>query len=50
MAWKGQNTYYRHFLTDISHTVLITLTSIKNKGSPKLMVKFKDVIMLPRSD
>ena len=49
-AWRGQNTYYRHFLTDINHTVLITLRRIKNKGSPKLMVKFKDVIMLPKSD
>ena len=21
VAWEGQNTYYRHFLTDVKHTV-----------------------------
>ena len=50
VAWKGQNTYFRHFLTDINHTVQITLHRLSRKGYPKLMVKFKDGIMLPVSD
>ena len=50
VAWGGQNTYYRHFLTDIEHTVMITLTRMPRKGFPKLMVKFKDEIMLPESN
>ena len=50
VAFAGQNTYYRHFLTDINHTVQITLYRMDRKGLPKLMVKFKDEVILPESN
>ena len=40
MAFEGQNTYYRHFLTDDTVRIRVTLERLRGKGLPTLFVKF----------
>ena len=39
VAYEGQSSTYRHFITDVNHTIRVTLKRISGKGFPKLMVK-----------
>ena len=50
MAFKDQNTFYRHYLTDKQHTVVVTLKSFPSKGKPKLLVKMKSDVVYPVSN
>lgn len=49
VAFKGQNTYYRHYITENSLTLNFTLTGFTNKGKSKLMVKLKSETVYPKS-
>ena len=49
VAFKGQNTYYRHYITENDLTLNITLKAFPNKGKSKLMIKMKSDIVYPTS-
>lgn len=50
VAYESQNTYYRHFLADKSHTIRVRLDRLSGKGYPKLMVKLSNERILPNSN
>lgn len=47
MAQDGQGAYYRHFLTEKSHTLRLTLYRLAGKGLPNLMVKLANERVYP---